>query len=176
MSRGELALWLFGRLALLSPLALGAGITVSPDLYRLLVVETGLIDAGRFAAAIALGQAAPGPNLLYVPLLGFEIAGLPGALLALAGFLLPSGLAVVTVARLGNAHADRRSVRAFRAGVPPVSLGLLLAAGWLIAPPFEHWPLLLLTLGATLLSWRTRVHLLWMVLAGGVAGALLAGA
>ena len=176
MTRVELALWLFARLAMLSPLALGAGITVSPDLFRLLVVETGLLEADRFAAAIALGQAAPGPNLLFVPLLGFEVAGLTGALLALTGFLLPSGLMVLAVARLGAAHADKRAVRAFRAGVPPVSLGLLMAAGWLIAPAPGQWPMLVLTGAAALISWRTRVHLLWLVLAGGTAGALLAGA
>ncbi|MEZ5661553.1 MAG: chromate transporter [Burkholderiaceae bacterium] len=175
MTRLELALWLCARLALLSPLALGAGITISPDLYRLLVIETGLLDASRFAAAIALGQAAPGPNLLFVPLLGFEVAGLAGALLALAGFLLPSGGLVLIVARLGAAHATHPFVRAFRAGVPPVSLGLLLAAGWLIAPATSDWPRLALCALAALLSWRTRVHLLWLVLAGALAGAALAG-
>lgn len=170
MNAFELSTWLFWRLALLSPLAFGAGIAVSPELHRLLVGDTSLLTEAQFIAAIALGQAAPGPNLIYVPLLGFELAGLPGALAALSGFLLPSGTAVIYMARLGVVHGHRLAVRALRTGLPPMTIGLLMSAGWLIAPGTGQAGYLALTLVGALVMWLTRIHLLWLILAGAVAG------
>mgnify|MGYP000721044122 CR=1 FL=1 len=57
----------------LSLLAVGGAITTAPDMQRFLVVEQGWLDAEQFSNSIALAQAAPGPNILFVPLLGWTI-------------------------------------------------------------------------------------------------------
>ena len=82
---------------------------------------------------VALAQAAPGPNLLFVPVLGHAIAGLPGAVVALAGMLLPSTTLALFASRWGRKRRDTLGVRAFVAGMAPVTIGLLAAAGTVLA-------------------------------------------
>lgn len=175
-------------LALLSFLAVGGAIAVAPDLHRYLVVQQGWLGDPQFAASIALAQAAPGPNLLYVALLGWNVGlqagGWPqavlGLALALAGMLLPSSMLTLAVTRWAQRHHQDRSVRAFKQGMAPIVIGLLLATAWILCAALvdprggpQAWIApAALTLLATGLVWKTRLHLLWMLAAGAVLGAL----
>jgi len=75
----------FGHVLLLSLLAIGGAITVAPDMHRLLVGEMGLLSDVQFNASIAIAQASPGPNVLFVAVMVYQAAGLPGAAATLAG-------------------------------------------------------------------------------------------
>jgi chromate transporter len=92
------------------------------------------------------------------------------------GVMLPSSLLTWTATRWGHRNRERRSVRAFKQGMAPVVIGLLLATSWVLARAHGEWttdwPLWLLTATATVLVWRTKLHLLWMLGAGAVLGAL----
>lgn len=163
---------LFGHCLLLSLLAVGGAITVAPDLQRWMVVEQQLIGDAQFSAAVAIAQASPGPNLLFIPLLGYQAAGLAGAAAALLGILLPSATLALLAARWGAARADWRAVQAFKAGMAPITLALIAATGWLLTAPLDRWPSVLLTAAAALLVWRTRAHLLWLIAGGAALGVL----
>lgn len=172
MSGADLA-ELFGRFLMLSLLAIGGGITVVPEMHRFMVERHGWLSDADFSASIALAQAAPGPNILLVTVMGWNAGGWAGALATTAGILLPS----TTVALLAHRGAERwreqRLVRAFREGTLPITLGLLAATGWLLAAPTAGRPAgLLLTLITALLVWRTRIHPLWLLAAGALIGAL----
>lgn len=164
---------LFGHFLLLSLLAVGGAITTAPDMQRFVVGERGWLDAAQFADGIALAQAAPGPNVLYVAVIGYGIGGLAGALATLVGTLLPSTLLTLHANRWGSARQDSPAVRAFTAGMAPLTLGLLLATAWVLFAPAAgqpgHWVLLALTLYLTL---RTRASPLVPIALGAVAGAL----
>lgn len=186
--------WLavFSHFASLSLLAVGGAITTAPDMHRYLVTQQGWLSDAQFTASIALSQAAPGPNVLFIALLGWNLglnagggasAGWPAWGLALLGVvvsmtatLLPSSVLTYTATRWAHRHRERRSVRAFKAGMAPIVIALLIATGWLLTvahnQPGTDWPLYLLTAAATLLVWRTRIHLLWLIAAGAVLGGL----
>jgi len=186
--------WLavFSHFASLSLLAVGGAITTAPDMHRYLVTQQGWLSDAQFTASIALSQAAPGPNVLFIALLGWNLglnagggasAGWPAWGLALLGVvvsmtatLLPSSVLTYTATRWAHRHRERRSVRAFKAGTAPIVIALLIATGWLLTvahnQPDTDWPLYLLTAAATLLVWRTRIHLLWLIAAGAVLGGL----
>jgi chromate transporter len=168
----------------LSMLAVGGAIAVAPDLHRYLVLEQRWLTDPEFAASIALAQASPGPNVLFVALLGWNVglhgggqpaAGL-GLVLAMVGMLLPSSLFTLTITRWAQRHREDRSVRAFKQGMAPVVVGLLLATAWIlvVGQPGPHGlaPLVAVAFVVAMLVWRTRLHLLWMLGAGAVAGAL----
>ncbi len=164
---------LLGHCLLLSLLSIGGAITVAPDMQRWMVVEQQLLSDAQFSASVAIAQATPGPNLLFVPLLGYQAAGLPGAAATLLGILLPSATLALLAARWGHARADWRAVQAFKLGMAPITLALIAATGWLLTAPPAQWRSVLLTAVAALLVWRTRLHLLWLIGAGaalGVAG------
>lgn len=165
---GELAIRLLG----LSLLQIGGALAIAPDLHRVMVTQAGLLTDPQFAAAIAIAQASPGPNALYVAVIGYQVAGLLGAVLVLLAILGPSSAVALLAGRWGRARAEGRALLAFKAGMAPVSVALLFATSWLIvadAPGVRH---LLLAAGAALLVWRTRLHLLWIIGAGALAGAL----
>ena len=57
----------------LSLLAVGGAITTAPDMHRYLVAQQHWLTDSQFTASIALSQAAPGPNVLFIALLGWNL-------------------------------------------------------------------------------------------------------
>lgn len=167
-------LWdLFLHCLMLSLLAIGGAIATVPDLQRHVVLERAWLSSADFTASVALAQAAPGPNLLFVAVVGYNVAGLAGAVAAMAGMLLPSTALTLVVTRWGSKRRDTRGVKAFVSGMAPVTLGLILATSWLLARPVVTQPVALALVLASLgLTWRTKLNPLWLIAAGALAGAL----
>ena len=163
---------LMGHFLLLSLMSIGGAITVAPEMHRWMVVEEHWLSDAQFSSSIAIAQAAPGPNLLFVAVLGYQAAGLAGAAATLFGILLPSTTLALLAARWGRAREDWRAVQAFKLGMEPITLALIAATGWLLTAPLAEWRSVLLTVAAALLVWRTRLHLLWLIAAGAALGML----
>ena len=70
---------------MLSLLAVGGAITTAPDMQRYVVGEHGWISDAQFTASVAIAQAAPGPNVLFVAVIGWNVAGLAGVPATMAG-------------------------------------------------------------------------------------------
>ena len=70
---------------LLSLLSIGGAITTAPEMHRFMVREHGWISSADFSQSIALAQCAPGPNVLFVAVLGWQIGGVTGAVATMAG-------------------------------------------------------------------------------------------
>jgi chromate transporter len=168
------AVWgqLFAHFALLSLLAIGGAITTVPDMHRYVVGERGWLSDSVFNGSIAIAQAAPGPNVLFVAVIGFNVAGLAGVFATLAGSLLPSTFLAIAAGRYGAQNQQRRSVKAFTAGLAPVSIGLLFATSWILSEPSrERWFTYVLMAGTVLVMQRTRISPVWPIIAGAAAGA-----
>ncbi len=185
-----LTLWL--HFLSLSLLAVGGAITTAPDMHRYLVGSQHWLSDAQFNASIAIAQAAPGPNVLFVALVGRHVGltagggpaggwhaqrlALLGAAVAMLGILLPSGVLTYSATRWAHHRGELRAVRAFKAGLAPIVIALLMATGWLLSTahgqPARDWPLWLLTAATTVLVWRTRLHLLWLIGAGALLGML----
>ena len=176
----------------LSLISISGAITTVPDMHRYLVAQQGWLTDAQFSSSVAIAQAAPGPNVLFVALMGWNVGinaaggmeagmrawplGLAGLLVTLVGIMLPSTTLTYFATRWGHRNRERRGVRAFKQGMAPVVIGLLVATSWVLARAHGEWttdwPLWLLTATATVLVWRTKLHLLWMLGAGALLGAL----
>jgi chromate transporter len=163
---------LFGHFLSLSLLAIGGAISTAPDMHRYLVTQHGWLNDAQFASSIAIAQAAPGPNILFVAVMGFQAAGLAGAAATLLGIMLPSTTLALAAARWGHTRQDWPAVVAFKAGMAPITVALMLATGWILIAQTPGWPPIVAAAVAALLVWHTRLHLLWMILAGALAGGL----
>lgn len=174
----------------LSLLAVGGAITTAPDMHRYLVDERHWLTEGQFSSSIALAQTAPGPNVLFIALLGWNVglnaaagldAGLTawaygglGVMVAMGGILLPSATLTFAAARWGHKNRELRLVRAFKQALAPVVIALLISTAVILAA--SHGGLLqqprlwALSAVSAVIVWRTRVHLLWLLSAGGVLG------
>ena len=166
-------LGLFAQFLILSLLAVGGAITTAPEMHRYVVEQHRWISDAQFTASVAIAQAAPGPNVLFVAVIGWNVAGPLGALATMVGILLPSTALSIWVTRWGHARRDTRGVRAFTVGMAPITLGLLLATGWLLAGPAAGHLGAMALVGATVLVMtRTKLSPMWPVAAGALVGAL----
>jgi chromate transporter len=164
---------LFGHFLMLSLLAIGGAITTAPDMQRYVVGERHWLTEAQFSASVALAQAAPGPNVLFVAVVGYNVGGLVGVLATMVGTLLPSSLLTLRASRWNTVYAQSYPVRALHAGLAPITLGLLLATGWILFEPFAaDWRGVLLALGTIGLMLRTRLSPLWPIACGAVVGGL----
>jgi chromate transporter len=175
-------LQLFTHFMSLSLLAVGGAITTAPDMHRYLVDQQGWLTDSQFNASIAIAQAAPGPNVLFVALMGWNVGlnagglwhALLGVLVSMLGIMLPSSTLTYLASRWGHENRDLRAVRAFKQGMAPIVIALLIATGWILASahgdPARDWPLWLVTVVTALIVWRTRLHLLWLLGAGALLG------
>ncbi len=162
---------------LLSLLAVGGAITTAPDMHRYVVLENRWISDADFGASIAIAQAAPGPNVLFVAVIGWNVAGPWGAFATLFGSLLPSTALTLWLARWGQQRRESRGLRAFGAGMAPLTLGLLAATGWVLAEPLmrdgaQSVGVLTLVALTIVVIGRTRLSPIWLVALGAVVGAL----
>ena len=173
---------LFLHYATLSLLSVGGAISTAPDMHRFLVDEKGWLTDPQFSASIAIAQAAPGPNVLFTALMGWNVGlnagslwtGLLGMLLCLGGIMLPSSVLVYLTTQWSHRNQDLRAVRAFKQGMAPIVVGLLVSTGWILATgtgySVRNGPVWAVTIVTALLVWRTRLHLLWLLGAGAVLG------
>jgi len=166
----------------LSLMAVGGAISTAPEMHRYLVDQNHFLTDPQFNASIAIAQAAPGPNILFVALLGWNVGmnaggfmtALLGVLVTMAGIMLPSATLTYFAAQWGHNNRELRAIRAFKQGMAPIIVGLIISTGWILASvhndPARDWRLWLVTVVTALIIWRTKLHLLWLLAAGAVLG------
>lgn len=171
---------LFTHFLALSLLAVGGAITTVPDMHRVVVQQRGWLSDADFTTSVALAQAAPGPNVLFVAVIGFNVGGLAGVVATMVGTLLPSTTLALLATRWGRRRRESRAVRAFTTGLAPLTIGLLLATSWILLEPLRAAGVdaRALGTGATIvavtaaLMLRTRCSPLVPIAIGALAGAL----
>ena len=173
---------LFLKYLTLSLMSIGGAISTTAEMHRFLVEQHQWLTQPQFNASIALAQAAPGPNVLFVALMGWQVglntgsmtAALAGVLITMIGIMLPSATITYLAAQWGHRNRNKLSVRAFKQGMVPVVIALLLSTGWLLAgadlPVADNWRLWLLSAFCAIVIWRTKLHLLWLLGLGAVLG------
>jgi chromate transporter len=175
---------LFSHFLLLSLMSIGGAISTTSEMHRLLVEQHHWLTQAQFNDSIAIAQAAPGPNVLFVALMGWNVgmnaasvvAAVCGVAVTMIGILLPSTILTYAASQWGHRNRHLRGVRAFKQGMAPLVVALMMATAFILATAGGHgtadWRLWLLSLVAGLVIWRTKLHLLWVLGAGALIGAL----
>jgi chromate transporter len=161
-------------LVLASMMAIGGGvIMLAPDVHHYVVDIHHLISSEQFAAAFTIAQAAPGPNFLFVTLIGWQIGGLAGAIATTLAVIVPSSILTLVILRIASRTTDSRIARAFKVGMGPLSVGLLSAATWVLGTASGvNWHSAVLVLLTIVLILRTKLNPVLLIAAGAVAGLL----
>ncbi len=166
----DLILWF----ALLSLLSVGGISSIMPEMHRLVVDVEGWITAAEFTQLFAVSQAAPGPNVLIASLIGWKVAGLPGAVAALAAICGPAVVISYWVGELWDRFRDAPWRITIQRSLLPVIVGLILAGGYVLATPEGlDWRYILIAGSSAATIFLTRLNPLWILAAGGTLGALL---
>jgi chromate transporter len=166
----ELALY-FG---LLSIISVGGMPSVMPEMQRFVVDVKGWLSPADFIQAFAVGQAAPGPNILIASLIGWKVAGLAGAVVALLAMCFPAAVIAWWVAELWERFKDSPWRQAIQRAIAPIVVALILSGGFVLATPESpDWRLWLIAAVSAAGMLATKLNPLWMLGAGGLLGALL---
>lgn len=166
----ELALYF----ALLSVVSVGGMPSVMPEMQRFVVDLKGWLTPEEFIQAFAVGQAAPGPNVLIASLIGWKVAGLPGAFVALGAFCLPAAVIAWWVSDLWDRFKDSPWRLATQRAIAPIVVAMILSGGVILATPgAPDWRLWLIAGGSAAAMVAFRLNPLWLLAAGGILGAAL---
>jgi chromate transporter len=165
----ELAL-VYGQLSLL---AFGGANSLIPEMQRQVVDVHHWMTAHDFAALYALAQAAPGPNMMVVSLVGWRVAGIWGALVTTASIALPSSILTLLVTGVWYRFKDADWRKAIQAGLQPVTTGLIAASAALLTVSTTlDWTAAIVTIVAAALFLRGTFHPMLILAAAAVAGAV----
>ncbi|QRX81358.1 chromate transporter [Glaciimonas sp. PAMC28666] len=155
----------------LSLLAFGGGNTILPEMQRQVVHIHHWMSAQEFSAMFALAQAAPGPNMMVVTLVGWHVAGWPGVLVTSLAKFGPSSILTGITLHFWRRFKDEPWRGTVQAGLVPVTVGLVAASASLITEASVHeWILGAITLGCVVGTLKSRLHPLWFLAAGALVG------
>jgi chromate transporter len=160
--------WTFG---LMSLFAVGGANAAIPEIHRIAVDVRHWMTDTQFADVFAISQLSPGPNVLIVTLIGYQVAGIVGALVATLAMCGPTAILAYYVSRFLSRSSQSRWPAIIQAALVPLSLGLMSASGLILMVTSDRsWVAVLMTAVAAVLAFATRLNPLWMLLAGGCLG------
>jgi len=168
----SLVIELFLEFGLLSFIAFGGATALLPEMHRVIVDNHHWLNDTTFTHLYAIAQAAPGPNVLVVTLIGWEVAGFFGALAATLAMCLPMSVLIYLLIDRWESFSGKRWQKAVSLGVAPLAVGLIFSGASLVGRAAGFgvggWTTIALVL---IISQRWRgLHPLWLIAAGAAAG------
>ncbi len=151
--------------------AVGGPSTILPGIHRYLVNVHHLLTSAQFAELYSLAQVAPGPNVMYVTLIGWHLAGWKGAAATTIPLLIPATTLTLFVGHMNERYPDARIFRAVRRGMTPITIGLMFASATILMRAVNHdWRGYAITLLTAAVVLRKSLNPLWLLAAGALAG------
>jgi len=115
--------------AALSLVSIGGVNALLPEIRRQVVDVHGWMTDAVFANTFAIASAAPGPNVILVSLIGWQVAGWAGLVVATLAIMVPSCALAFFAARLLSRWSGSTAVAVVKGAWVPLGLGLVLASG-----------------------------------------------
>lgn len=112
--------------------------------------------------------------MMIVPLIGWQVAGWSGLLVSSLAKFGPSSIVTLIVMGGWKRYKDRPWRQVVQRGLVPVTVGLVVSSGLLIAEASATTAVMGgIIILCTLLAMNKRIHPLWVLAAGAVLGLLL---
>jgi chromate transporter len=157
--------------ALMSLFAIGGGNSAVPEMQRLAVEVHHWMTDRQFTDLFALAQVTPGPNMIIVTLIGYQVAGVLGALVSTAAMCAPTCVLAFCIGGVWDRFKEAPWRIAVQAGLLPISIGLIGASGFVIAMgAASNIAFGVLVFAAAFLSYVTRLNPAWMFGAAALIG------
>lgn len=160
--------------ALLSLISVGGIPSVMPEMQRIVVDVQSWMTAADYTQAFAIAQAAPGPNVLVTAVVGWKVFGFAGAFVALGAFCAPAAALAYYIGGFWDRMRDAPWRKTFQRALVPVTVGFIVSGGWVLATPHGlDWKSVVIAGTAAAVSYFSKLNPLWLLAAGGIAGAFL---
>ncbi|BCJ91179.1 chromate transporter [Terrihabitans soli] len=163
---------LIAMFAPLSLISIGGINSTFPEMHRLAVEVHQWMSDEEFVRLYAISQAAPGPNLMVVTLIGWHVAGMLGGFVSMAAIVLPSATMTYFIARAWTRFREAKWRKAVQAGMIPVTLALVASSAYILVATVSRGSVLLIlvTIATAILTTLTKVHPLLPLAAAGALG------
>lgn len=169
----SILLTLAWQFAFLSLFAIGGANVAIPEMHRLAVDVMGWMTERQFNDLFAIAQLSPGPNVLVVTLIGYQAAGIPGAVVATAGMCGPTCIFAYWFGKFWDRFREAPWRMAVQAGLVPVAVGLIAASAYLIAMVADTTIIAIaITMATATIVYTTRVNPLWLFAVAGILGSV----
>ena len=170
MGRPDLSALFFHLLALWF-VAVGGPSTILPGIHRYVVEVQQLMTSAQFAEIYTLAQVAPGPNVMYVTLMGWHLAGWVGAATTTIPLLVPATTLTLLIGHLNERYPNSRLGLAIRRGLAPITIGLMFSGATILLRAVNHdWRGYLISLLTVAVVLRKSWNPLLLLGAGALAG------
>jgi chromate transporter len=159
---------LFALFVPLSFLTIGGGQAIIADVQRQVVSVHHWLTRTEFADVYAISRMTPGPGSLYITLIGWRVAGFPGALAATIAIFAPTIILTYFIAGFWSRHKDAGWKKSLEMGLKPVAAGLVLASVYVLLVNLTGTPWAqIIALGSTILLFVSRINPLALLALGG---------
>jgi chromate transporter len=157
-------------IAPLSLVALGGASAIYAPLQHQAVDVYHWVTGREYLELFAIARVTPGPGSMLTTILGWRVAGLPGALVATLALYIPSCALCFVVGRFWNRYRGSRWHAVIENGLRPIGAGLMISGGVMILRVEEQGPLAwaMALVACALLTWRPLLHPM-LLIAGGAA-------
>jgi chromate transporter len=168
---GDILVTLAVQFAVMALLALGGANAVVPEMHRQAVELRDWMTERQFTDMFAISQAAPGPNVMLVTLIGYHVAGVAGALVTTLAMCGPTAVLAHFLGRTWDRFRDAHWRVAVQAGVVPISVGLVGASAIVLTRAADHsWLAGVITVATAAVMYWTRWNPLLLIGIAGLAG------
>jgi chromate transporter len=168
---GNILFTLAIQFGIMSLLALGGANAVVPEMHRQAVELRSWMTEREFADMFAISQAAPGPNVMLVTLIGYHVAGVAGALVTTFAMCGPTAVLAYFLGKVWDRFKDAPWRVAVQNGVTPISVGLIGASAIILTRASDHsWLSAVITVLTAAMAYWTRWNPLWLIGIAGLAG------
>ncbi len=157
--------------ALLSLFAIGGANAAIPEMHRFVVEAQGWLTDQQFSDLFAISQVTPGPNVIITTLIGYQVAGAAGAVVATLAMCGPTCVATFYITKIWDRFRDAPLRIAIQLGLVPVSVGLLAASAYILLRTVDtNWATVGITVATGLVGYFTRINPLWLFAAAAILG------
>lgn len=167
---------LFSSTFTLSAFTFGGGYVIVPLMKKKFADQMGWISEDEMLELVAIGQSSPGAIAINAAVLvGWRVAGLPGALCGLVGTALPPLIILSLVCFFYNYIRDNRYVAAAMKGMQAGIAAVIANVVFSMAAPYfkkEKLPYLPVMVAAFAATWFFDVNVAIIIIACGALGAL----
>lgn len=151
----------------LSLLTIGGGQAIVAEIQRQVVSVHHWLTPAQFVNAFAISRMAPGPGSLLVTLIGWQVAGVWGAVVSTLAIFTPTAVLIFGVAHLWSRYRGARWQKALERGLRPIAAGMILATVYVLLNALEGgWTARAIALSSTAILLTTRVNPLLLLLCG----------
>jgi chromate transporter len=168
---GDILITLAVQFAIMSLLAFGGANAVVPEIHRQAVELRSWMNERQFTDMFAISQAAPGPNVMLVTLIGYHVAGLAGAIVTTLAMCGPTAVLAHFLGRTWDRFKDAPWRMAVQAGLVPISVGLVGASAIVLTRAADHsWVAVVITGVTAATAYWARLNPLWLIGIAGLVG------